>query len=550
MKMFCYQCEQTIGGEGCTTRGACGKDAETAALQDLLVHLLKGLSFYGRRAAARGAYDVEAENLLLEGMFSTLTNVNFDPARFEQWIGRAAEAGERLRRAYEKACAEAGETPERPGGGPAEFRPADDRAGMLEQAKSVSLTERIERLGREATGLQYLITTGVKGVAAYGYHAGRLGKDTGEIARGVYELLDFVARESTDTEELLSGALACGELNLKAMEALDAANMSAYGHPRPTRVRVEPEAGKAILVSGHDLKDLQELLEQTAGLDINVYTHGEMLPAHGYPGLKKHPHLVGNYGGAWQNQRREFAAFPGAILMTTNCIQRPKDEYRDRIFTCGPTGWPGVRHIEDGDFSPVIEAAKKAPGFAEDGPETTIIVGHAREAVMASAAKIVAAVKAGKIRHFFLVGGCDGARPQRNYYTEFARMVPKDCVILTLGCGKYRFNKLDFGEIDGVPRLLDLGQCNDAYSAIRIAAALAEAFDTGINDLPLSLILSWFEQKAVAILLTLLHLNVKNIRLGPSTPAFLTPAILEALSEKYGLRAVTTPERDLADILE
>jgi hydroxylamine reductase len=343
--------------------------------------------------------------------------------------------------------------------------------------------------------------------------------------------------------------LRCGEVNLRVMQLLDEANTSAYGMPEPTAVRVEPTAGKAILVSGHDLKDLEELLTQTAGCGINVYTHGEMLPAHGYPGLKKYPHLAGNHGGAWQDQNREFAAFPGAILMTTNCIQKPAETYKYRIFSSGLVGWPGVTHIMDRNFAPVIEAALAEAGFSADEPEKTITVGFARQAVLGAADHVIRAVKAGKIRRFFLIGGCDGAKPGRNYFTELAQMIPADCVILTLACGKYRFNKLDFGEIDGLPRLLDVGQCNDAYSAVRIALALADAFHTDVNSLPLSLVLSWYEQKAVAILLSLLYLGVRNIRLGPSLPAFVAPAVLDILHEKFNLMPITTPEQDLKAML-
>ena len=351
-------------------------------------------------------------------------------------------------------------------------------------------------------------------------------------------------------DELLGWALKVGELNLKIMELLDSVHTQTYGNPEPTPVRITPVKGKCILVSGHDLKDLEELLKQTAGKGINVYTHGEMLPCHAYPGLKKYPHLVGNFGGAWQNQFREFGQFPGAVLMTTNCIQRPRDSYRERIFTGGLVAWPGVPHIgPDRDYTPVIEAALAAPGFAEDAEEKTILVGFGHHAVLGVAGKVIEAVKAGAIRHFFLVGGCDGAEPGRNYFTEFAEQVPNDCVILTLACGKFRFNKLDFGDIGGIPRLLDMGQCNDAYSAIKVASALAEAFGCGVNELPLSMIISWFEQKAVAILLTLLHLGIQNIRLGPNLPAFVTPTVLNVLVEKFQIKPIDTPERDLAAIL-
>ena len=333
------------------------------------------------------------------------------------------------------------------------------------------------------------------------------------------------------------------------MEMLDQAHTSTYGHPAPSSVRVEPLKGKAILVSGHDLKDLEKLLKQTEGMGINIYTHGEMLPAHGYPKLKAFKHLVGNYGGAWQDQKVEFSQFPGAILMTTNCIQEPQQNYKNRIFSAGHVGWPGVHHITNGDFTPVIEAALAAPGFTDEGSDKTILTGFGHNAVLGVADKIVEAVQSGAIKHFFLVGGCDGAKVGRDYYTEFAESVPKDCVILTLACGKYRFNKLDFGEIGGIPRLLDMGQCNDAYSAIQVAVALANAFKCGVNELPLSMILSWYEQKAVAILLTLLFLGIKNIRLGPTLPAFITPTVLGVLVEKFNLMPIDTPEKDLAAIL-
>ena len=358
-----------------------------------------------------------------------------------------------------------------------------------------------------------------------------------------------MAQNPTDTAALLANALKTGQLNLKAMELLDAANTAAYGDPVPTQVRVTPVKGKAILVSGHDLRDLEEVLKQTEGKGINVYTHGEMLPAHGYPGLKKFNHLVGNYGGAWQDQQKEFDQFPGAILLTTNCLMRPQGSYKGRLFTSGPTGWPGCVHIASNDFAPLIKAARAAEGFQEDGPEQTIIVGFGHAAVLSVAGKVIDAVKSGAIKHFFLIGGCDGAKSGRNYFTELAQAVPRDCVILTLACGKYRFNKLDFGDIGGIPRLLDIGQCNDAYSAIQIAVALAKAFNTDVNGLPLSIILSWFEQKAVAILLTLLYLGIKNIRLGPSLPAFVGPAVLDVLVKSFNIAPITTPQQDLKAIL-
>ncbi|MGB9587052.1 MAG: hydroxylamine reductase, partial [Armatimonadota bacterium] len=449
---------------------------------------------------------------------------------------------------YEQAAQQAGKTPENLGG-PASWTPADDQAGLVEQGAAVGVESRKAKYGDDITGLIELITYGLKGTAAYADHAQILGQEEDSVYAIFHEILDYLAGDSFSVEELLVKALKVGELNLKVMELLDAANTGAYGHPVPTAVRITPLKGKAILVSGHDLKDLEELLKQTEGLGINVYTHCEMLPAHGYPGLRKYKHLVGNYGGAWQNQAKEFDEFPGAILMTTNCIQKPRDTYKARIFTTGLVAWPGVAHVANKDFRPVIQAALEAPGFPEDEEEKTITVGFGRNAVLSVADKVIDAVKSGAIRHFFLVGGCDGAKPGRSYYTEFVEKTPKDTVVLTLACGKYRFNKMDLGDIGGIPRLLDIGQCNDAYSAIQIAVALANAFGVDVNDLPLSLILSWYEQKAVAILLTLLYLGIKNIRLGPSLPAFVTPAALQVLVDNYGIKPISTPDEDLAAIL-
>jgi hydroxylamine reductase len=547
MEMFCYQCEQTARGTGCTTAGVCGKDAETATLQDLLIHTAKGIAMWGHRARALGAADERIDRFVAEALFTTVTNVNFDADRIEWRIREGALMLGRARELYEGACQRQGRRPEVPGG-PAAFAPAADRAGLLAQGVEVGISAMRAERGDDAAGLANLITFGLKGTAAYADHALILGQSDPAVFAFFHEALDFLTRENT-VADLTAMALRVGEVNLRAMELLDAGNTGAYGHPTPTRVRVTPRRGKAILVSGHDLVDLSALLEQTAGRGIDVYTHGEMLPCHGYPELKRHPHLAGNYGGAWQDQRKEFDAFPGAILMTTNCIQRPKETYQARIFTTGLVAWPGVLHVGRDDFGPVIEAALAAPGFAEDAPEQWITVGFGRNAVLGVADKVIAAVKQKKIRHFFLVGGCDGAKPGRNYYTDFARAVPEDCVILTLACGKYRFNKLEFGDIGGIPRLLDVGQCNDSYSAIRIAQALAEAFGTDVNSLPLSLVLSWYEQKAVCVLLSLLHLGIRDIRLGPSLPAFVTPPVLSALVETFGLKPITTPEQDLAAIL-
>lgn len=549
MSMYCYQCEQTAMGTGCTVRGVCGKDETTATLQDLLVYASKGISMYANRARKLGAVNNEVDAFLIEALFTTVTNVDFDPARIESFLKKAGEIKNKAKAMYEAAAAAKGQTPETLSG-PAAWAPAADIDGLVAQGREVGVLSRKSTLGDDITGLIELVTYGLKGTAAYADHARVLGKESDEVYATFHEALDFLTTPSPSIDDLLGWSLKVGELNLTVMGLLDTANTGAFGDPVPTAVRIEPVKGKAIVVSGHDLKDLKMLLEQTEGKGINIYTHGEMLPAHGYPELKKHSHLVGNYGGAWQDQAKEFDAFPGAILMTTNCIQKPRETYSDRIFTTGLVAWPGVTHIGcKKDFTPVIEAALAAPGFTQDGSGKTIMVGFGHNAVMNIAGPVIDAVRAGAIKHFFLIGGCDGAKPGRNYFTDFAQAVPKDCVILTLACGKYRFNKLDFGDIGGIPRLLDIGQCNDAYSAIQIAVALANAFGIGVNDLPLSMILSWYEQKAVAILLTLLHLGIKNIKLGPSLPAFVTPAALNVLVDKFNIAPTTTVEQDLKEIL-
>ncbi len=552
MSMFCYQCEQTAKGDGCTTRGVCGKDATTAALQDLLIYATKGISMYAHCARGQGKTDDEINAFTLEALFTTITNVNFDPERLKILLLEAARIKDKAAGMCEQICKASccGCTSDAvPSGGPADWRPAADIDGLIRQAEEISIPGRKAKFGDDITGLEELLTYGIKGMAAYADHAAILGREDDSISAFIHKALDYMTTDNPTVDELLALNLECGAVNLKAMEILDSANTGTYGHPEPTVVRVTPIKGKAILVSGHDLKDLEEILKQTEGKGLNVYTHGEMLPCLAYPGLKKYAHLAGNYGGAWQDQKKEFDAFPGAILMTTNCIQKPADSYIGRIFTCGLVAWPGVRHIKDRNFSPVIEAALATEGFAEDAPEKTITIGFGHNAVMGVADKVIEAVKSGAIRHFFLIGGCDGAKSGRNYYTDFARAVPDDCVILTLACGKYRFNKLEFGDIGGIPRLLDIGQCNDAYSAVQIAVALAEAFDTDVNGLPLSFILSWYEQKAVCILLSLLHLGIKNIKLGPSLPAFITPAVLNVLVEKFNIAPISTVEKDLAECL-
>ncbi|MHC4563752.1 MAG: hydroxylamine reductase [Planctomycetota bacterium] len=548
--MFCYQCEQTAQGTGCTKMGVCGKDDQAAALQDLLVQATMGISQYAHQARLLGAKDRELDLFVLEGLFLTVTNVNFDTERLAGELRRASSLLARARDLYLSA---GGDDVEKLSG-PAMLELADSMQDLLLQGEGLLKSERLELLGADLMGLQELMLYGLKGTAAYLDHAMLLGVEDDEALGLFHELLAYLADDPRDVAELTGKALKVGELNLQAMEMLDAANTGAYGHPELTQARVTPLAGKCILVSGHDLKDLADLLEQTEGKGLNIYTHGEMLPALAYPELKKYSHLVGNYGGAWQDQRKEFEMFPGAILMTTNCLQKPGDGYRDRLFTTGLVGWSDVQHIEADssgkkDFSVLIEAALQAEGFLEDADEKLIPIGLGRNMVMSVADKVIEAVKAKQIRHFFLIGGCDGAKPGRNYYTELAEMVPDDCVILTLACGKYRFNKLEFGDIGGIPRLLDVGQCNDAYSAVQIALALAGAFECGVNDLPLTLVLSWYEQKAVCILLSLLHLGIKNIRIGPSLPAFIGPNVLNVLVDQFGLTPISTPAEDLQSIL-
>jgi hydroxylamine reductase len=547
VRMFCYQCEQTAKGEGCGVFGVCGKDPKTAALQDLLVYIAKGVSNWAVRARKLGIIDRKADIFVIEALFTTVTNVNFDSDTIEELIQAGVRIRDNVREKYVKACAGKGIKPDELAGPAVWEFPSE--AGKLEaEAAKLSISARLEDPGKDITGLEELITYGLKGSAAYADHAMILGYESDGVFEFFHESLDFLTR-SNSVDDLFGMALKVGEKNLEVMELLDSANTGTYGHPEPTEVLVTPVKGKAIVVSGHDLKDLEELLKQTEGKGINVYTHGEMLPGLAYPGLKKYAHLVGNYGSAWQDQQREFDEFPGAILMTTNCIQKPADSYSDRIFTKGLVQWPGVMHIDDHDYSPVIEAALAADGFSEDAPGKKIMIGFARNAVLSVAGTVIDAVKKGDIRHFFLVGGCDGAKSGRNYYTEIAQQIPDDCIILTLACGKYRFNKLEFGDIGGIPRLLDIGQCNDAHSAIQIAVALAGAFECGVNDLPLSIILSWYEQKAVTILLSLLYLGIRDIRLGPTLPAFLTPAALGVLVEKFNIMPTTTAEDDLESIL-
>ncbi|MGE4482230.1 hydroxylamine reductase [Acidocella sp.] len=542
--MFCFQCEQTArvdGLSGCASaKGVCGKDETTADLQDLLIYQLKGIGQLSERLRQVAAPDHAADSFTLYALFTTLTNVNFNRAVFTGLIAEAARIRDRLRAAVAAAGGELEALSQA-----VEFQPAVDLAGLLAQANIASIRAGLDLAGEDVIGLRALLLYGLKGVAAYAHHAEVLGEARDEIYAGLAHALAFLATEPVDIQALLDETLALGRLNFTVMETLDAANTGRFGMPTPSPVRILPVRGKAILVSGHDLGDLWTILEATKDTGINVYTHGEMLPAHGYPGLRAYPHLAGNYGTAWQDQQQEFATFPGPIVMTSNCLIEPQPAYRNRLFTTGPVGWPGIRHIANADYTQVVRAALAMPGFTETLPEKTILVGFARNTVLGVADKVIDAVKKGDIRHFFLIGGCDGAAPGRNYYTDFADQAPKDTMLLTLGCGKYRFNMHEHGEVAGLPRLLDIGQCNDTYSAIQIATALANAFGCGVNDLPLTLVVSWFEQKAAAVLLTLLALGIRNVRLGPSLPAFLTPALLDVLVEKFGIQPITTAGADI-----
>ncbi len=542
-KMFCYQCEQTAKGQGCTIVGVCGKTPEVSTLQDLLVYALRGLSQVTLEARKAGVETEDVDVFTCEALFATLTNVNFDPEDITRYIKKTVELREQLR---QKTKASGGQI--NTNSGPANLILEKTREDLIAQGKLVGIKSDPD-IDSDLHSLQWLLTYGLKGVAAYAYHAYIFVKKDPKVFEFIHQGLTAPLDKSLGVNDFVGLVLKCGEINIRAMELLDAGNTETYGHPAPTKVPLGTKKGKAILVSGHDLKDLEELLKQTEGKGIYVYTHGEMLPTHGYPKLKKYPHFYGHYGTAWQNQQREFAAFPGAILMTTNCIQKPMETYKNNIFTSGPVGWPETPHVTNEDFSPVINRALELPGFRADTEGKYVTVGFGRNAVLSIAGKVIDAVKNGHIKRFLLVGGCDGAKPGRSYYTEFVEKAPKNTVVLTLACGKFRFFDKDLGAIDGIPRLLDIGQCNDAYSAVKIAQALAEAFNVEVNDLPLSMVLSWYEQKAVAILLSLLYLGIKNIRLGPSLPAFVTPNILKVLVKKFNIKPITTPEEDLKAIM-
>ena len=528
-KMFCYQCEQTAGCAGCTgSIGVCGKTADVAQLQDELTGALIGLAHAVENA---GYLPKQASRAIIEGLFTTLTNVSFD----EKAIARQIELTHAAKDAISPMCASC--------------------ASPCGKTNDYDLN-KIWEANEDIRSLKSLILFGLKGMAAYAYHALMLGFSDEEVNMFFCEALCKVDTEDT-METLLPTVMKVGEINLKCMALLDQANTQTYGKPQPTTVSLHVEKGPFIVVTGHDLKDLQLLLEQTAGKGINIYTHGEMLPAHAYPKLKEYPHLKGNFGTAWQNQQKEFDSLPAPILFTTNCLMPPRASYADRVYTTEVVAFPGATHIgEDKDFTPIINKALELGGYREEqrfhgingGEEVTTGFGH--DTILANADKVVEAVKAGAISHFFLVAGCDGAKPGRNYYTEFVKQTPSDSIILTLACGKFRFNDLQLGEIGGLPRIMDMGQCNDAYGAIQVAVALAGAFNCGVNELPLSFVLSWYEQKAVCILLTLLHLGIKNIRLGPSLPAFLSPNVLQYLVDNFQIAPITTPEEDLKALLE
>lgn len=559
-EMFCYQCEQTANGKGCTRQGVCGKTPEIANLQDLLIFQLKGISCYGKILLDQGEkLDKGVISFIENCLFTTLTNVNFDSEVHVKLLKETQKIKDELRQQI--------------GGVATEniymsYRLPQEKSEMLRTAEVAGIMYD-QDLDEDIRSLRQLIIYGLKGISAYGHQAREIGYFSDAVDDFYVEALAAVTDDNLTVEELIRFSMKAGEMALAVMKTLDEANTQTYGNPTPHAVSTTLKAGPFIIVSGHDFHDLEMLLQQSAGTGVNIYTHGEMLPGHGYEGLKKYPHLIGNFGGAWQDQQKQFDNLPGCILMTTNCLMRPRESYRDRIYSTNVVGWEGVKYIgkkESGekDFSELIHQALELGGYSEDRDvkptepsdcpscqlASELLTGFAHEATLSHAGEIVQAVKDGKIRHFFLIGGCDGARPGRNYYTEFAELVPEDCVILTLACGKYRFNKINFGTVAGLPRLLDVGQCNDAYSAVRIATALADAFDTDVNSLPLSLILSWYEQKAVAVLLALLSLGIKNIYLGPILPAFLSPNVVQYLVDTFQLHLISNVEDDIKTCLK
>lgn len=559
-EMFCYQCEQTANGKGCTKQGVCGKTPEVANLQDLLIFQLKGISCYGDILLKKGMRPEKRVVSFVENcLFTTLTNVNFDPEVHVKLLQEAQKIKDELRQQI--------------GGTGTEniymaYRLPETKSEMLRTSQIAGIMYD-QNLDEDIRSLRQLVIYGLKGISAYGHQARELGYYSDTVDDFYIQGLAAVTDDQLTVEELIQLAMKTGTMALEIMQKLDEANTTVYGNPSPHAVPMTLKAGPFIIVSGHDFHDLEMLLAQSQGTGVNIYTHGEMLPGHGYEGLKKYPHLVGNFGGAWQEQQKQFDNIPGCILMTTNCLMKPRDSYKDRIYSTNVVGWDGVKYIprkENGEknFSEIIQQALALGGYdtdrdvrptePSDCPEyqqvDELLTGFAHEATLSHAGEIVQAVKDGQIRHFFLIGGCDGARPGRNYFTKFAQLVPEDCVILTLACGKYRFNKLDFGTVAGLPRLLDVGQCNDAYSAVRIATALADAFDTDVNSLPLSMILSWYEQKAVAVLLALLSLGIKNIYLGPILPAFLSPNVVQYLVDTFQLHLISNAEDDIKTCLK
>lgn len=543
--MFCYQCEQTAGGKGCTKLGVCGKTPEIANLQDLLIYQLKGISFYARHILDSGLnVDKSVVSFIENCLFTTLTNVNFNVDDHVHLLKQSQDIKNNLKNIVGTTDYI---TPS------AAYELPETKADMLRDAPMAGIMYD-KTLDPDIRSLRQTILYGLKGISAYGHQARELSYYSDNVDNFYIIALEAITDNTLTVEELIRLTLKTGDMAIEIMKKLDEANTTIYGNPSPHTVNVHIKKGPFIIVSGHDLKDLEMLLKQTEGLGINIYTHGEMLPSHGYEGLKKYKHLVGNFGGAWQDQQKQFDNLPGCILMTTNCLMRPRDTYKDRIYSTNVVGWDGIKYIEkkpDGekDFSEIIKQSLELGGFTEDQEVKEILVGFGHEAALSHAGELVEAVKSKQIRHFFLIGGCDGARSGRSYFTDFATMVPDDCMILTLACGKYRFNKLDFGTVAGLPRLLDIGQCNDVYSAILIANALADAFGTDVNGLPLSLIVSWYEQKAVADLLALLSLGIKNIYLGPTLPAFLSPNVLQYLVDTFQLRLISNPEDDIKTCL-
>jgi len=542
--MFCNQCEQTAKGVACTIRGVCGKNEAVAALQDLLTNAVRGLATVAVEAERLGIDTLDAGRFTADSLFTTLTNVDFDPESLSALVEEAVALRDAL---AAKVIAAGGSYP------------TDDN--HITFTPAATLDEKIaqgELLGQpwdttrdeDVQSLQEITLYTMRGIGAYAHHATVLGQEDPIIYSYLFKALAAFDDKSLGVDEWVGIALEGGGVNLRTMELLDAGNTSTYGQPTPTPVPLGHRAGKAILISGHDLADVAAVLKATEGTGINVYSHGEILPAHAYPELHKYPHFAGHYGTAWQNQLKEFDVFPGAILLTTNCLMPPRESYKDRVFTAGPVQFPGITHLTRDDFGPLVAKALELPGFAEDEKTGEVLVGFGHNTVLSVAPTVIEAVKSGAIRHFFLVGGCDGAKPGRNYFTDFVEQTPSDTIVLTLACGKFRFFDKQLGEIGGLPRLMDVGQCNDAYSAIKIAVALADAFEVGVNDLPLSMILSWYEQKAVAILLTLLHLGIKDIRLGPSLPAFVSPNVLDVLVKNFDIKPIAeTAEADLATIL-